>query len=141
MRKLREKGTHKSQENLKAILLNISWKSLMRSPRDLLGEVKETQTWEVWCVILEKLYQKKLVSLIPKALEFVQHKFANILCEEKEEEIRDDTDMCAPESNLTQISASSQQNVDSIVETERMLINPDESWQKKEYPNLKPIHF
>ena len=35
--------------------------------------------------------------------------------------------MCAPDSNLTQTSASSQQNVDSIVETERMLINPDES--------------
>ena len=60
-------------------------------------------------------------SLIPKALEFVPHKFANILCEE-EEEIRDDTDMCAPDSNLTQTSASSQQVVDSIVETERMLI-------------------
>jgi hypothetical protein len=69
-------------------------------------------------------------SLIPKALEFVPHKFANILCEEEEEEEeeeRNDTDMCAPDSNLTQTSASSQQNVDSIVETERMLINPDES--------------
>ena len=45
-RLLGEKGTHKSQENLKAILLNISLKSLKRSPRDLSGELKETSTWD-----------------------------------------------------------------------------------------------
>lgn len=52
IRFLREKGTHKSQENLKAILLNISLKSLKRSPRDLSGELKETSTWEVMLRLL-----------------------------------------------------------------------------------------
>ena len=51
-RLLGEKGTHKSQENLKAILLNISLKSLKRSPRDLSGELKETSTWEVMLRLL-----------------------------------------------------------------------------------------